>query len=114
LTLVGRAVALHPRPRATVFSARDIHNVSFASGFLPTLVTGVIRRGHRGVHRNLALVVNGRVSAVTRTFYLRGSRRESFAALVPESAFHPGRNSVIVLAVAGRGLRLRFRLLGGV
>jgi hypothetical protein len=51
---------------------------------------------------------------VARTFYLRGSHRENFAAMVPESAFHPGRNQVTVLALRSRGRHLRVRLLGGI
>jgi hypothetical protein len=34
--------------------------------------------------------------------------------MVPESAFHQGRNSVIALAVGGRARHLSFRVLGSV
>ena len=81
---------------------------------MPALLTGTIHHGRRGARRNLAFLVNGRVAAVGRSFYLRGSGRESFAAMVSESSFRAGRNSVQVLSVGGRGRRLGFRLLGGV
>jgi hypothetical protein len=113
LTLAGRPVGLS-RARALIFSAGDIHNVNLTSGFVPALLTGTIHHGRRGARRNLVFVVNGRVAAVGRSFYLRGSRRESFAAMVSESSFRPGRNSVQVLSVSGRRRHLGFRLLGGV
>jgi hypothetical protein len=50
--------------------------------------------------------VNGRIEAVSRTFYLRGSKQESFAVNVPEVSLKPGRNRVEVFEVLG-GLRLR-------
>jgi hypothetical protein len=43
---------------------------------------------------------------VGRTFYLRGSRQESFAVNVPEAAMKPGRNTVEVFQVSGGRLTL--------
>ena len=51
--------------------------------------------------------MNGRIEAVGRTFYLRGSRQESFAVNVPESSLRPGRNSVEVFQVTNGGRTLQ-------
>jgi hypothetical protein len=113
LSLAGAPV-LGSRIRAHLNATGDLTNVRFASGFVPALITGVMSRHRRRVHRGIAIAVNGRVVAVARTFYLGGSRRESFAALVPEWAFHAGRNQVTVLAARRRGRRLLVRSLGGI
>jgi hypothetical protein len=112
--VTGLRIARAGRVRASVLGASEIRQVNRRSRFIPSLVSGYIRGG-RGRHRRaLAIVVNGRIVATGRSFYLRGSSRESYAVIVPDSSFQPGRNSVRVLAVGRRGKRLRFRALGRV
>jgi len=63
---------------------------------LPTWVEGQLTGTHPS-SANVAIAVNGRVAAVTRTF--QGGGRTSFAAMVPASALRGGRNDVAVLLV---------------
>ena len=110
--LIGRRAAdLRPaglgRVRATISGANDMRNVSPGSILLPTQVGGSINGGARGAKRDVAVAVNGRIEAVGRSFYLSGSRQESYAIMVPEIAMRPGRNNVEVFEVTGRSLGLR-------
>jgi hypothetical protein len=111
--LLGRPVG--PARRGTVRArivARPGFRVVVKSRVRPVMVAGHIVGGAHGARRDIAVVMNGRVGAVSRSFHLPGTRGESFAALVPESFLRPGRNRVRVLSVAGHGRRLRLRLLG--
>lgn len=56
---------------------------------------------------DLAIAVDGRISAVTQTFAVDGSTH--FAAFVPESDFRAGANAVDVYAVRGGGSLERLR-----
>ncbi len=110
--LLGRPVAqLAPRAqgriRAAIAYANDIRAVNLRSLILPAQIAGPVRGGRRGAHRDVAVAVNGRIEAVGRTFYLRGSRQESFAVNVPESSLRPGRNSVEVFQVTNGGRTLQ-------
>jgi hypothetical protein len=105
---VARAAGL----RATVLGASDLQNVEPRRRFRPAFVTGHIRGARRG-RRDLAVAVNGRIAAVTKSFRLGRRQPESFACMVPESTLVPGRNFVHVLLVERRRRRLRLRLLGG-
>jgi hypothetical protein len=107
---IGRA-ARRGRVRALIARRGDLR--VRRGRFWPTLILGHIVGGARGARRDLAVVVNGRVGAVSRSFRLPGVRGESFAALVPEDLLKLGRNRVRVLSVAGRRGHLRLRLLGG-
>jgi hypothetical protein len=112
---VGHALVARPgRFHASVIKAFEIRNVNPRSRLVPALVSGYIRGGRGRRRRNLAIAVNGRIVATGRSFFLRGSSREGYAVIVPEASFHPGRNTVHVLAVGQRRKRLRFRLLGRV
>jgi hypothetical protein len=90
--------------------ARWLRDVDPASGFVPAYVTGRIE-GEGGGGVDLAVAVNGRIAAVTRS-----SPHETplFAALVPESAFRPGSNAVEIFAVSSGSGALRLERLGGV
>jgi hypothetical protein len=116
-TLVGRAAkSLRPhrgRLSARFLGANDLLNVRLNSYLSPSLVAGRVLGGRRGARRDLALLVNGRVAATARSFHLPGGA-ESFAILVPESAFREGRNSLELVAVARRRGRLSAALLGRV
>jgi hypothetical protein len=68
--------------------------------------------GRRSATRDVAVAVNGVVQSVGHTFYLAGSRAESFSVMVPEPALRQGRNAVRVYELIGRGRALRLRPLG--
>jgi hypothetical protein len=115
--LVGQRVADLPlvsatgsRPRATVDQAADLRVVDPDSGFIPGQITGTIEPGRAGGGRQIALAVNGTIAATGRTFSLDDTpRTEHLEAIVPESAFRPGANSVrlfeIVAGTGGPALR---------
>lgn len=114
--LLGQNVAqLDPAPagdlRAAVAGAAEMRAVRAGSPVLPTQVAGRVSGSSPGATRDIAVAVNGRIEAVSRTFYLRGSSEESFAVNVPEASLHPGANEVQVFEVARDGGRLR--LMGG-
>jgi len=73
------------------------------SGFVPARISGRVTAGRLDPGAELAIAVNGRVQAVTRT--LEGRAAGQFRALVPESAFRPGANEVEVFLVSGKAER---------
>ena len=110
--LIGRrAASLRPaalgRVRATIAGAADMRSVNPRSLIHPTHVAGAVNGGARGAKRDVAVAVNGTIEAVGRTFYLSGSRQESYAMMVPEPAMRPGLNVVEVFEVSDRGRSLR-------
>ncbi len=112
-SLLGRTTAeLKPagqgKVRASISGAANIRAVRASSLLLPTQIAGPVRGGARRAKRDVAVAVNGRIEAVGRTFYLRGSRQESFAVNVPEAVMKPGRNTVEVFQVS----RGRLTLIG--
>lgn len=109
--LLGRTVAdLAPAPagrvRARFVMARRTHAVRRRSGLMPTQLVGAIRGGRRGVRRDIAVAVNGRIEAVGRTWRLAGSPRERFALNIPEASLREGGNRVELFAVAADGGRV--------
>lgn len=68
--------------------------------FVPAHITGRLHMsGRKDSPLNLAIAVNGTVSAVTRTFdNKRGEAK--FSVIVPESSFHKGKNEVEVFVVS--------------
>jgi len=110
-SLLGRTAAdLKPAGqgsvRASVSGGANVRTVRASSVLLPTQIGGPVRGGRRGAKRDIAVAVNGRIEAVGRTFYLRGSRQENFAVNVPEAAIRPGRNTVEVFQVSRGKLTL--------
>jgi hypothetical protein len=115
--LLGRPVSGLPlarrgRIRASVAQAALTRSVNLRSGLLPTHVAGRVTGKRRGARRDVAVAVNGVVQSVGHTFYLAGSRSETFSVMVPEPALHQGRNVVRVYELTGRGLALKLRPLG--
>jgi hypothetical protein len=110
---LGRARVIRRRGVRAVVSRPHELRVRRRRRFRPALIVGRIVGGARGARRDLAVVMNGYVAGVGRSFHLRGNRGERFAILVPEFFIKPGRNRVRVLSIARRGRRLRLRLLGG-
>jgi hypothetical protein len=116
--LIGRRVAdLGASPqgaiKATVNAADELGRVRLGSGYVPALVTGRIRGpGTPAPGRQLAFALNGRIIAVGSSFQLLDKSKEYFSAMVPEAAFHDGRNRLQVFEVSAGGASLQ--LLGSV
>lgn len=109
--LIGKGVAsLKPakqgKVRIKIVGGSRVHRVRRSSGLVPAEVGGFIRGDKRGAHRDVAVAVNGVIRAVGRSFYLKGSRSQGMAVLVPEQTLREGNNSVTVYAV-GKGNKLR-------
>ena len=94
--------------RATVDNADAYADVDLDADRLPTTVTGVVDDGSRDDDHVVAVVVNGEVAAVTRTYESDGTQ---FYALVPPSVFVDGRNDVELLLVEGTGTNRTLRHL---
>ncbi|MBA2537165.1 MAG: sulfatase-like hydrolase/transferase [Actinobacteria bacterium] len=86
-----------------------LDSVELDSSFVPAEITGWID-GDDSRNLDIAVAVNGRIAAVTRTFQNSGKLR--FAALAPEAAFRDGANEVEVFVVSSQGTRLRLERLG--
>jgi hypothetical protein len=103
--LVGRAVSDLPvRPsEGTGVELEGQQLLGFVdthTDLLPTWVEGRLTGKHLS-SANVAIAVNGRVAAVTKTF--EGSAGTSFAAMVPASALRNGHNDVSILLVRRDG-----------
>jgi hypothetical protein len=90
-------------PKASLNATGELNAIRLASGYVPSFVTGAIGGDGAGTVHDLAIAVDGSVAAVSHSFYLKGSTTENFAAMVPESVFHDGANTVQVLTVEGSG-----------
>ena len=66
-------------------------------------MTGRLENGSADENRELALVVNGRIRAVGRSFHLGRRPTEFFSFVFPEHALRRGRNHVEVLEVVDGG-----------
>ena len=80
-------------------------DVRASSGFVPTRITGAIEGNETPDDLWVAVAVNGRIAAVTRSFADDDGTR--FAAQVPENALRDGFNRVELLAIGGTGSALR-------
>jgi Sulfatase len=98
-----RAVASSDRARAVLVRPELLNRVDPRGPMVPTRVMGTIEGGRPGAERDLAVVVNGRVRAVGRSFHLRGRPRELFSLIFPERALRPGDNRVQLLEVEPDG-----------
>ena len=104
--LLGRDVgSLRVRPsrsETVEISGRELLGVVDSKlDLVPSYVTGTVG-GKHPPQQDLAVAVNGRIEAVTRSYQESGATR--FAALVPERSLHAGANEVAVYAVAGSTL----------
>jgi len=95
--LIGQpASAAGPRLGVELADAGDYANVDPASGFIPTHIVASVNGPDRHP-RDIAVAVNGTIRAVGNTFDLAiGDVGELVSVMVPESAFHKGRNRVEV------------------
>jgi hypothetical protein len=83
--------------------ARLLRTLPARSDTIPGQIMGSISGSGASAGRSLAVAVNGRIAAVSRTYRSPGSVTR-FSAAAPESSFHPGRNKVEVFWIT-RGAR---------
>jgi hypothetical protein len=95
---------------ARLDDAAPFVDVRLSSGFVPERIAGGISRDVEA-GTPLAVAVNGRVRAMTRSYEVDGQGR--FEALVPETSFHDGRNAVEIYSVSRSSGAFRLRPLGG-
>jgi hypothetical protein len=118
--LLGRRLATlriapDPQVQATLSGEHAFNAVDPRGPLSPSLLVGTLsqKRGGAGAaaRRTIAVALNGRIAAVSESYRYEG--KTQFSALVPESAFSRGPDRVDVLAVSGRGSKLRITSLGG-
>jgi hypothetical protein len=115
--LIGRRVgSLRVRAAAARVSLDDavaelVRSLPAGSNRTPAQLLGSIEGPGAAANRPLAIAVNGRIAAVSRT-YARGSSVR-FTAFTPESAFHPGRNRVEIFWAVGARNEVALERLGG-
>jgi hypothetical protein len=103
--IIGRRVGevrrlLGKAGRQVLVDDEDLfRSVDLASPVVPALISGQIVGDGEGAGILLAIAVNGRIAATTRTFLL--PQGTWFTALVPESVFRQGANEVEVFRIAG-------------
>jgi hypothetical protein len=112
--LLGRRVSELPvapggGPAVKLVGAQEYRRVDLRSPTVPVHVVGRVTGPGSGGRRDVAIAVNGRIVAVSRTFRLATDDDELVAAMTPESAYRQGRNRVEVYAVGGG----RLTRLGG-
>lgn len=110
----GLRVRRRGRVRATLYGARDYRRIYRRSSFIPAHVTGRITGRRGGRRRDIAVALNGRIWAVTRSARIRGSRSEYYSALLNPDKLVVGRhrNTIAVYSVGrskGRYLLRRLR-----
>jgi len=77
-----------------------LRSVDLRSAFLPANITGSLLGPTARPGLTLAVAINGRIAALTRSFELDATVK--FEALVPESAFRNGANDVELFVVTER------------
>jgi hypothetical protein len=91
-------------------NGEEYGRVNLHSSTVPAWVTGSLDRVPPG--RDLAIAVNGRIAALTKSFHLATDEKTLFAAMVPESSFHTGGNRVELFELRDAGAKLTLRSLG--
>jgi hypothetical protein len=97
--------------RVEIDDPSALSNVRTSSPSVPAHVSGVVQGGRLDPETELAVVVNGRIRALTRCVQDGGGQR--FGALVPDEVFRDGGNVVEVFAIEGQGSTPRLVRLGG-
>jgi hypothetical protein len=105
-----RSFAVEQSEGARFVDAKAYARVDPHSPTVPSWVTGYLEGVPAG--RDLAVAVNGRIAATTRSFQLATGKQPLFAAMVPESSFRAGRNDVELFELRGAGARISLRHLG--
>jgi Sulfatase len=88
---------------ARFVAPEEYGKVDLRAATIPVHVTGYLKGVPNG--RDLAIAVNGRIEATTKSFTLATGTGPIFAAMVPESSFHQGRNRVEVYELEGSTLK---------
>jgi hypothetical protein len=88
---------------ARFVAPEEYGKVDLRSATIPVHVTGYLKGVPNG--RDLAIAVNGRIEATSKSFTLATGIGPIFAAMVPESSFHQGRNRIEVYEVEGSTLK---------
>jgi Sulfatase len=103
--LLGRLVSSLPVTRTRsggvqLENQNLLQTVDLRANLIPTWIQGDLTGGVQ-TGDDLAVAVNGRIAAVTEAFDAGGQTK--FAAMVPESSMHDGRNDVSVFVVHDNG-----------
>ncbi|MEK6228089.1 MAG: sulfatase-like hydrolase/transferase [Actinomycetota bacterium] len=93
--------------RVDLVADGEYANVDLDTPFVPTWVVGTVSGGS---NKDIAVAVNGRISAVGNSFRLATGGDELIAVMVPESAMRDERNDVEVFEVSGGSV---LRSMGG-
>ena len=106
--LLGRRVRTSALPesrsaRGELANAELLGHVEPGDSVLPSRVVGRLEGSPPGAVRDLAVVLNGRVRAVGRSFHLNGRRPEFFSLIVPETSLRRGRNDLSLVEVRPGG-----------
>ena len=105
-----RSFAVEQSEGARFVDAKAYGQVDPRSPTVPSWVTGYLEGVPAG--RDLAVAVNGRIAATTKSFQLATGKQTLFAAMVPESSFAAGRNVVELFELGGTGGKVTLRRLG--
>jgi hypothetical protein len=105
-----RSFAVEQSEGARFVGANAYRRVDPRSQTVPAWVTGSLDGVPAGV--DLAVAVNGRIAALTKSFHLATDEQTLFAAIVPESSFRTGRNRVELFELRDAGAEVTLRSLG--
>jgi len=112
--LLGKSIGALPSWRSATVSARVTQpsTVIFdpRSGSAPSRVEGTIGGVRANQTLKVAIAVNGRIAAVTRTTTVGGTTW--FSTFVPDSVFRSGQNSIDVLVVRSEDGQLALARIG--
>jgi hypothetical protein len=97
--------------RIALYSEELYAHVRTSSSFLPVRISGEVQEGVVPPGTELAIAVNGRISALARCFGEPGE--QVFRGIVPEASLKDGFNRVDVFAIEPDGLHPRLFRLGG-
>lgn len=98
--LLGRSVdSLSPAPRgelrAELQDAGDYEEIDTKTDFLPTHPVAKVSGGRAGEVHDVAIAVNGRIAAVSKTFYLAtDENQELISAMLPPDSLRGGKNAI--------------------
>jgi hypothetical protein len=97
--LLGRRrAALRAQPASASLAYSDLFaHVSRRNMIVPTRVTGSLHGVPSDEHVNLALAVNGRIQATSRSFDFGRGEPEYYSFQLPETVLRPGRNRLEIL-----------------
>ena len=112
--LIGSQVASAPQStgiRVRIQGESALRDTRTSSDYVPARISSVVEEGEIGPDVELAVAVNGRIRALTRCSMFGDTER--CRAIVPESAFREGSNSVEIFAIEVRNGTRRLVRLGG-